>query len=521
MLLNLFQKAKSRCDLWPHIKNAFGIMLVPAALACSIFAMTICRVCRFQMGLFLAGIVPLGLAPKAVAQAPSTVAPSIRWICSTPAEPWQERSATILASVPDAESNVVKLDPATTYQVIDGFGGCFNELGWDALQTLDRGQQATALKALFAADGCNFNLCRVGMGANDFAREWYSFDETPGDYAMTNFSIARDRTILIPFIKAAMQYQPGLAVWGVPWSPPAWMKTSQSYRGGNMKMDPPTLTAYALYFSKYVRAYRAEGVNLCAVYPQNEPNYNNNVYPQCAWNGPEINLFLRDYLVPQLKKDQVAVQVWLGTIVNQNLGDYTDPVLGDAVTAPAITGAGYQYGGQEALLATHQKYPAKKLMQTETECYNGANSWAEGLTTFHKIIQDMNHFANGYAFWNLVLSEKSTSSWGWKQNSLLKIDAPAQKIIFNPEFYSLKHFAHFLQPGAVRIGRSTRSGTAGNVTALTEQIAVAFRNPSGELVLMIGNRASQDLPVTVCAGTRTAKLNLPGQSMNTVVLTGW
>jgi hypothetical protein len=73
------------------------------------------------MGLFLAGIVPLGLAPKAVAQAPSTVAPSIRWICSTPAEPWQERSATILASVPDAESNVVKLDPATTYQVIAGW----------------------------------------------------------------------------------------------------------------------------------------------------------------------------------------------------------------------------------------------------------------------------------------------------------------------------------------------------------------------------------------------------------------
>ena len=65
------------------------------------------------------------------------------------------------------------------------------------------------MKALFDASGCNFNLCRAAMGANDFARDWYSFDETPGDYAMTNFSIARDRTVLIPYIKAAMRISPG------------------------------------------------------------------------------------------------------------------------------------------------------------------------------------------------------------------------------------------------------------------------------------------------------------------------
>jgi glucosylceramidase len=466
-------------------------------------------------------VVAFFSASNAEVHAQPAKVPSIRWVCSTQAGPWREMPAAFHSQTSDTESNVVRLDPATVYQTLDGFGGCFNELGWDALQALDRQQQAVALKALFTADGCNFNLCRMPMGANDFAREWYSFDETPGDYAMTNFSVARDRKILIPFIKAAMQYQPGLAVWGVPWSPPAWMKTNGSDKGGNMKQDPQTLAAYALYFSKYVQAYRQAGINLYAVDPQNEPKYNNNVYPQCAWSGREINTFLRDYLFPQLKKDRVDVQVWLGTIVNENLADYIDPVLGDPVTGPTITGVGYQWDGQKAMLATHEKYPNKKLMQTETECNNGADSWDEGLTTFGRMIRDMNHYATSYMFWNMILSEKSTSTWGWKQNSLLKIDAPTKQIIYNPEFYSLKHFGHFIQPGAVRIGLSTVAGIAGNKPVFTDQNTVAFRNPSGELIFIFRNESHQVLPITLQTGACNARLVVPASSMNSLVLSGW
>ena len=471
--------------------------------------------------IFLAGTVAFGFAQNAGAQAQPAVAPAIQWICSTQAEPWRELPATVLLQPQGAESNVVRLDPATVYQTIDGFGGCFNELGWDALQALDSAGQATALKALFDASGCNFNICRAPMGANDFARDWYSFDETPGDYAMTNFSIARDRTVLIPYIKAAMQYQPRLAVWGVPWCPPAWMKSNGAYKGGNMKQDPQTLAAYALYFSKYVQAYRQEGINLYAVHPQNEPKYNNNVYPQCAWNGQEINVFLRDYLLPRLKQDNVNVEVWLGTIVNENLADYVDPALGDAATGPQITGVGYQWGGQDAVLATHQKYPGKKLMQTETECNNGADSWREGMTTFRKMIDDMNHFAGSYMFWNMILSEKSTSSWGWKQNSLLKIDSQTKQIIYNPEFYSMKHFGHFAQPGAVRIGLSAGTGNGGSDAVFRNLNLVAFRNPSGELILMLANTGNQILPVTLQAGACAAKLEIPASSMNSLVLSKW
>jgi glucosylceramidase len=48
----------------------------------------------------------------------------------------------------------------------------------------------------------------VPIGANDYALEWYRLDETEDDYAMSDFSVARDERILIPYIKAAMAIRP-------------------------------------------------------------------------------------------------------------------------------------------------------------------------------------------------------------------------------------------------------------------------------------------------------------------------
>jgi glucosylceramidase len=216
----------------------------------------------------------------------------------------------------------------------------------------------------------------------------------------------------------------------------------------------------------------------------------------------------------------VNVQVWLGTIVNRNLADYVDPVLGDAVTGPGIAGVGYQYDGQNAMLETHERYPDKKLMQTETECYNGEDSWEEGMNTFGRLIADLNHFAGSYMFWNMILSEKSTSSWGWRQNSLLTLDSRTDRITYNPEFYSLKHFGHFVMPGAVRIGLSVPAGLAKDNPSRPGENAAAFRNPSGELVLVLRNPGNTALPVALQAGAWSAKVELPAESMNSFVLSG-
>ena len=79
-----------------------------------------------------------------------------------------------------------------------------------------------------------------------------------------HFSIDHDKDQVIPMVKRAMAKRGSeLKFFSSPWSPPAWMK-----RNGDMKnsdkpgliQDPKIFQAYALYLSKYISAYEAEGI---------------------------------------------------------------------------------------------------------------------------------------------------------------------------------------------------------------------------------------------------------------------
>ena len=438
-------------------------------------------------------------------------AQGIRWISSTKGKPWVDMTRDATANENQVSTSpVIKLDPHTTFQVIDGFGGCFNELGWQAILAMsDVNKRETVLKELFDPQRANFTLGRVPIGANDFSLKWYSLNETAGDFNMKHFSIERDRQELIPFVKAAMRYQSKLGIWGVPWCPPSWMTTTEHYKHGHIKTDAKTLSAYALYFAKYVKEYRAEGLNLYAIMPQNEACYDDNIYPQCQWTGEELNIFLRDYLLPGLKKQNVKIEVWHGTITGgKEPMSFITPVLNDPITNPQITGIGLQYIGPKITLASHEKYPDKKIAQTETECYNGKNTWDEGLTTFRKIIENTKNYVGSYFFWNMVLNESALSSWNWAQNSLITIDRKKDSIIFNPEFYAMKHFSSMVLPGAKHIA----------LNGSPFQNTVAFSNPSGEKVVAFLNENDQTILVEIENKGKRFKLEVPAKSMNTIVL---
>ena len=457
------------------------------------------RIIAFS-GFFAMATVILFASARATAQQPGAV----HWIASTSSQPWQEMPVEPVATAPDATT--MRVDDRQQFQAIDGFGGCFNELGWYAVSRLEPDAREQLLASLFGRDGANFTLGRVPMGANDFALGWYSYDETPDDYAMHDFSIARDRQAIIPFIRAAMKYQPKLGIWAVPWAPPSWMKTNGQYRGGEMRSDPQILASYALYFKKYVEAIRAEGINLYAVMPQNEPKYNNNIYPQALWTGALMDTFLRDYLAPTLKKSKLNVQIWQGTIVNDSLSVFITPVLGDPATRPLLSGIAYQYAGQKTMAETHEKYPEMKMMQSETECYNGENSWEQALTTFGRIIDDTRNFAGSYFYWNTVLNDDGASSWGWRQNSLVTVNRKSGKATYNPEFYSMKHFSSRVLPGARRIGLSPGPFKE----------AVAFRNASGSEVIEFENEGKEPVTATLEVNGVVSRLVVPPQSLNSV-----
>jgi glucosylceramidase len=434
-------------------------------------------------------------------------AASVTWISSTESQPWEVMPQPTVTAPKPEEPPHARVAPKKTYQTIDGFGGCFNELGWVALGKASQADREHVLSALFGDDGCAFTMGRIPIGASDFALDWYSLDETRDDLELKNFTLARDEKHLIPFIKAAMAVRPALKCWGSAWSPPTWMKTSTNYSKGSIKWEPAILRSYATYLARWVEGYRQEGVNVFAVFTQNEPNILN-VYPTCLWTAPQLRSFVADYLGPTLQDRKTNVELWLGTLNDGNFNDRLVTVLEDPKANAFITGISFQYDARHQIGSASQLYPDKKLMQSETECNKGDNSWADAERLYGLMTSYIGDGANSYFAWNMVLNETGMSSWKWRQNALITVDSNTGKVRFNGEYYVMRHFSQFVKPGAKRV-----------LCTGVWSDKIAFVNPDGSTVFVLANRQSKPLDVVLNIPGRsdggTIKANLAAHSINT------
>lgn len=194
-------------------------------------------------------------------------------------------------------------------QTVNGFGGAFNEIGWDALHNASESIREEILDALFSEEGTAFTVGRIPIGASDFALSWYSLCDEPEDYELTSFSIERDKNCLIPYIKEAQKRQPDMWFHASPWSPPVWMKTPQRYNGGTINKDSRTLESYANYFKKFVEAYDEEGIHVSRLFPQNEPSFEMN-YPTSIFYGKDMAGFIKNYLGPLFEAKGIDTELW-------------------------------------------------------------------------------------------------------------------------------------------------------------------------------------------------------------------
>jgi glucosylceramidase len=423
------------------------------------------------------------------------------WISTTRQKPW--KSLAVRDGLAKASASLRVTDQAD--QTIDGFGGCFNELGQVALCELPVKTRQEVMRELFGPAGCRFNLCRLPIGASDYAASWYSCNETPGDLAMRHFSIDRDRVHLIPFIKEALKVRPDMELFASPWSPPTWMKNPPVYNYGTLVWTKENLRAYAQYFVKFVQAYGREGIHVGKVFPQNEPIADQK-FPSCLWQGGQLLEFIRDYLVPALRQARMNTQVWLGTLNTDDYDKYVYQVLSDVKVRQMIGGVGFQWFGRGAVQRTHESFPAVRLMQSENECGDGENTWAFAKYVFGLMRHYIANGASSYIYWNMILSPQGRSTWGWKQNSMLTV--ANGKVAYNHEFYVMKHLSGFVDVGA------TRLETQGELTGHS----LAFRNPSGQTVVLVRNALAVPQSVELSAGASCVKVTLPADSINTLVL---
>jgi glucosylceramidase len=366
------------------------------------------------------------------------------------------------------------------------------------------------------------------VGANDFSRNWYSYNETDGDFEMKNFSIDNDKETLIPFIKNALKYNPDIRLWASPWSSPTWMKYNKHYaccplsdffdqsfgnditpeqigrEGTNMFIQEDAyFKAYALYFSKFIEAYRNENISISMVMPQNEFN-SCQPFPSCTWLSSGLNKFVGEYLGPAM--EELGVELMFGTMERRS-PEMVDTLLQDTKSSKYITGVGFQWAGKHAVGAIHKNYPEIKIYQTEQECGNGKNTWEASCYAWNLMKHYLNNGTNAYEYWNTSLEEGGMSRWGWKQNSLVTVNRENGTYKFTYEYYLLKHLSHYVLPGAQRLAVS---GEFSNL--------LVFKNIDDSYVLVIHNDKDTEIRPSIKIGERGISPILKPKSFNTIVL---
>lgn len=305
------------------------------------------------------------------------------------------------------------------------------------------------------------------IGSSDFALKYYSFDDFPGDFAMEHFTIANDEQTLIPLMKDALAQKPDLKIWGSPWCPPQWMKVNQNYASrpmNNMMFAamrrnlPKTTTAEPSFLA---------GLNMGSESKRKRLELDNLVVD----NECTMDKMMRE------GQDSFIIE-----------DEYLDA---------------YALYFQKYV----QAYREKAMVMSEQQCFNGANSWADFMAAWDLLKENLDNGVEIYDYWNMSLFEGEVSTWGWQQNSLISVDYETRSYKFNYEYYEMKHASHFIKPGAVYLG-----------TSGSHDQALAFQNPDKSIVVLIAQKDGQDENVTITAGKKQITVNVPANSLSTVVM---
>jgi glucosylceramidase len=383
-------------------------------------------------------------------------------------------------------SQTITINPSTTYQSMTGFGASFTDSSaWLVANSPLRNQIMT--KLFDPANGIGLDFLRQPIGASDFSRSLFSYDDMPSgqtDPTLANFSIAHDNAYILPVLKQALSLNPNITIMATPWSPPGWMKSSGSMIGGSLNSGDYQVLAD--YLTKFIQAYDAAGVPIALITTQNEPEYSPSNYPGATLTASQEASLIGNNLGPDLQKAGLSTKI---IAYDHNWNDTTFPetVLGDPTAGPYTAGVAWHCyaGAPSAQTTVHNAYPNKDTYFTEcsgTQASNPANTFADSLDwqTENLIIDATRNWAKTVATWNMALDPSGGPSMNCTTcTGVVTVDNSAGTATYNAEYYVLGQASKFVKPGAVRIDSNTFG--SGNLED------VAFRNPDGSDALIALN----------------------------------
>ena len=440
----------------------------------------------------------------------------------------------------------IQIDPEKQFQKITGFGGSFTEASAFLLNILSPASRKKVLDAYFSEEGARYSLTRTHIASCDFSLSNYTYAKVENDLDLKHFTIQDDKNDLIPMILEAKKIsKDGFKIIASPWTSPPWMKDNKSYVGG--KLLPQFNDAFALYFSKYLSAYKKEGIDIWGVTVINEPHGNGNNWESTLFSPKEMTDFVQDYLGPKLEKDGWGDVKIFGYDQNRaGLKEWVEEMYRDVKSSKYYAGAAihwyestYDYF-PEALQYAHNKAPGKHLIETEGCVDSEVPKWKDDKWYWQKeatdwgwdwasekdkhlhpkyapvnryatdIIGCLNNYVDGWIDWNMVLDTQGGPNWfkNWCVAPVI-VDPDKDEVYFTPLYYVMAHFSKFMRPEAVKIGCEVNH---------KEVMATAVQNPDGSIVLAVFNPTLEKYNITINLKKQTYTLAIDSKALQTIVL---
>ncbi len=443
-------------------------------------------------------------------------------------------------------TSTIKLNPEKKYQTITGFGGAFTESSAYLLNKLSKKNRAKIIEAYFSESGAAYSLTRTHMNSCDFSLDQYSYAPVKGDTELEHFTIEEDKDDLIPFIKDAMAAsKDGFKIFGSPWTASPWMKDNKEWVGG--KLLPEYYDTWALFFSKYVDAYKAEGIDIWGFTVENEPLGNGNNWESMHYSPDEMTNFVMNHLGPKLEADGKGDLKILGYDQNrEHLKEWVDSQFENEETSKYFDGTAIHWYAStfevfpEELQYAHQKAPNKYLIQSEAcvdaeipvwkddawywkkEATDWGWTWApEKDKHLHPkyapvnryardIIGCLNNWVDGWVDWNMVLDREGGPNWfkNWCIAPVI-VDPDADEVYFTPLYYTIAHFSKYIRPGAEVI----------DVDKTDDDLMVtACKNPDSSIAVVIFNEGKVPKDFLLSLKDETKHIRISGQAIQTLII---
>ena len=412
---------------------------------------------------------------------------------------------------PDENYPTIFIDDDKTFQTIEGFGGAFTDAAAITFGKLPETVQKQFMKECFdQVEGNGYNLCRTTIHSCDYSDEMYTYDDVEGDKDLKYFTIDHDMQYRIPMIKEAIKVSSGtLKLFASPWSPPGWMKTNNEMKHGG-KLKPEYNQTWANYFVKYVKAYQAIGIPMWGLTVQNEAMATQ-VWESCIFTATEEKDFVRDYLGPTLQKNKlgdIKLMIWdhnRGIMYQRAELAYEDPEASKYIWGTAF----HWYVGNhfDNVRIVHDSYPDKKLLYTEAGM---RGTWQSAMNLAKNIIIDLNNWANGWVFWNLILDQNNgpRHAGGLYGSNIVNADLTTGTVTYNPPHYVFGHFSRFIKPGAKRLPCTSNND---------DFIATAFLNTDGKIAVEILNLKNADQMGQMWIEGKVIKFTCPANGLMTIL----